>query len=326
MARPLRIVYPDAWYHIMNRGRRREPIFIKRKDYEVFIELLKESSDAWNIRIAAYCLMPNHYHLLLQTPEGNVSRAMRHIDGLYTQRFNRLHGCDGPLFRGRYKSILVDADEYLLQLVRYIHRNPVRAGVAERMEKYLWTSHRGYLSGGRKWAWLYRVGVLSMLPGNAEDPVKRYREFMSKGDDNEVTRVLESRKWPTMVGSEGFMEKIKGRFFESKGDEEIPESRRLVPDGKRIRGTVCEFYGVEEEDLLASRRGIFNEPRNMAIYLTRRLGRATLKETSEAFQIDKCSTVSSVSERMKALIAADKAMCNRAEVIISILIKSQEQT
>ena len=80
MARPLRIVYPDAWYHIMNRGRREEPIFIKRKDYKVFIELLKESSETWSIRIAAYCLMPNHYHLLLQTPEGNVSRAMRHID------------------------------------------------------------------------------------------------------------------------------------------------------------------------------------------------------------------------------------------------------
>ena len=326
MARPLRILYPDAWYHIMNRGRRREPIFTEGKDYQLFIELLKETSETWNIRIAAYCLMPNHYHLLLQTPEGNVSRGMRHIDGVYTQRFNRFHGCDGQLFRGRYKSILIDADEYLLQLVRYIHRNPVRAGVTKRMEGYLWTSHVGYLSGGKKWAWLYRDKVLCMLTDNAKDRVNRYREFMSEGDDHEVIQLMEGRKWPAMVGSEGFLNKIKARFFKDKGDEEIPESRQMAPDGKRIRATVCEFYGVEEGDLLVSRRGVFNEPRNMAIYLTRMLGRATLKETSGAFQIEKCSTVSSVSERMKTLIATQKAMRKRAEALISTLAKSQEQT
>ena len=82
MARPLRIAYPDAWYHIMNRGRRGEPIFTEKKDYKVFLDLLKVTSETWNIRVAAYCLMPNHYHLLLQTPEGNVSRGMRHIDGV----------------------------------------------------------------------------------------------------------------------------------------------------------------------------------------------------------------------------------------------------
>jgi putative transposase len=326
MARPLRIVYPDAWYHIMNRGRRGEPIFIGKKDYQVFIELLKESSETWNIRMAAYCLMPNHYHLLVQTPEGNVSRAMRHINGVYTQRFNRFHGCDGQLFRGRYKSILLDADEYLLQLVRYIHRNPVRAGISKRIEGYPWTTHQGYLTGGKKWAWLYRDKVFGMLTDKAKERLKRYREFMYEGDDDEVTQFLESRKWPTIVGSEGFVEKIKGRFFDDKEQEEIPEWRGLAPGGERIRGIVCEFYGIGEGDLLVSRRGVFNEPRNMAIYLTRRLGRATLKETSKAFQIQKCSTVSSVSERMKALMATDQAMRGRAEALVSILIKSQEQT
>ena len=100
----------------------------------------------------------------------------------------------------------------------------------------------------------------------------------------------------------------------------------MAPDGKRIRATVCGFYGVDEGDLLVSRRGVFNEPRNMAIYLTRKLGRATLKETSHGFQADKCSTVSSVSERMETLIATQKAMRKRAEALISALSKSQEQT
>lgn len=134
MSSPLRIEYPDAWYHVMNRGRRGEEIFGDKQDYRQFIEILKETANLWKLRIAAYSLIPNHYHLLVQTPWGNLSRCLRHIDGVYTQRFNRSHGCDGPLFRGRFKSILVDADSYLLPLVRYIHRNPVRAGLAKTSE------------------------------------------------------------------------------------------------------------------------------------------------------------------------------------------------
>ncbi len=110
MTRPLRIQYPGAWYHIMNRGRRREDIFSTNEDYITFIEVLKETISLWNINIVAYCLMPNHYHLLLHTPEGNLSRCMRHINGVYTQRYNRAKRHDGQLFRGRYKSILLDSN------------------------------------------------------------------------------------------------------------------------------------------------------------------------------------------------------------------------
>jgi REP-associated tyrosine transposase len=124
MSRPIRIAYPGAWYHVMNRGRRAEDIYLDKKDDNAFVERLKETSQAWNIRMAAYCLMPNHYHMLVHTPEGNISRAMRPINGIYTYRFNSRHHVDGQLFRGRYKSILVNGDSHLLQLVRYIHRNP----------------------------------------------------------------------------------------------------------------------------------------------------------------------------------------------------------
>ncbi len=128
MARPLKIEYPGAWYHVMNRGKRAEKIFHDRHDYQVFVELLEESSEMWNVKVAAYCLMTNHYHIHVQTPDANISRSMRHINGVYTQRFNRRHRCDGQLFRSRYKSILVSGGSYLLQLVRYIHRNPVEEG------------------------------------------------------------------------------------------------------------------------------------------------------------------------------------------------------
>ena len=118
MSRPLRIQYPDAWYHIMNRGRRGEEIFKRKSDYTSFIEILKDLVENFNIKIAAYCLLSNHYHLLVQTPDANISRSMRHLNGVYTQRFNRFHHCDGQLFRGRYKSIIVEGDAYLMELVR----------------------------------------------------------------------------------------------------------------------------------------------------------------------------------------------------------------
>ena len=98
MSRPLRIQYPDAWYHVMNRGRRAEAIFRGKKDYIAFIKLLKETAELWNLRISAYCLLKNHYHLLVQTPDANLSRCMRHINGVYTQRFNKAHHIDGQLF------------------------------------------------------------------------------------------------------------------------------------------------------------------------------------------------------------------------------------
>ena len=200
MSRPLRIQYPEAWYHVMNRGRRGEAVFLGKKDYIGFIDLLKEAVDLWNLRISAYCLLENHYHLLVQTPDANLSRCMRHIDGVYTQRFNRAHHRDGPLFRGRYKSILIDADSYLMELTRYIHRNPIEAGTVKRMEKYPWSSHHGYLSDSKKWDWLYKDFLLSMFSDNRMEAVKRYKEFVDSDSPDEINEIQLTARTVTAGG------------------------------------------------------------------------------------------------------------------------------
>ncbi|MCK4984911.1 MAG: transposase [Desulfobacterales bacterium] len=326
MSRPLRIKYPNAWYHILNRGRRKELIFIDKKDYYRFIDLLKDTSEQWNLRIAAYCLMPSHYHLLVQTPDANISRCMRHIDGVYTQRFNGHHECNGSLFRGRYKSILVDADSYLLQLVRYIHYNPLKAGLTDRIDRYLWSSHRGYLSKAEKWNWLYKDFVFSMLSKNKGDRLKNYRQFISMEEENDISKVLDKKKWPAMLGSVDFLTKVKEKFFSEKINDEVPQSRELAPDPYQIQKIVCEYYRIDKGKLFSSRRGIFNEPRNIAIYLTRRLRGDSLKQIGVHFKLKKYSSVSSIIERMNEAIAKDQKLRNRIEKLIAVLSKSQEQT
>src|SRR6056297_699146 len=154
MARPLRIEFEGAWYHVMNRGAARRDVFVSDTQRERFIQLLADLVDRFGIATHAYCLMGNHYHLLLHTPLGNLGRGMRHLNGVYTQFFNRDQGRDGALFRGRYKAILVDADAYLLHLSSYIHRNPLEAGMVECLTNYPWSSYAAYAGQTKPPPWL----------------------------------------------------------------------------------------------------------------------------------------------------------------------------
>ena len=326
MARPLRIEYPNAWYHVMNRGRRGEAIFADESDYAMFTELLQETSEMWNIRIAAYCFMPNHYHMLLQTPEANISRSMRHLNGIYTQRYNRRHQCDGQLFRGRYKSILIDTDSYLLQAVRYIHRNPLEAGLTDKMDSYQWSSHQGYISVAKKWDWLFKKTILSMLSKNRKDWLRRYKRWVSVEESGEVSEKLGAKKWPVCLGPQAFIDRIKKEYGKEKISRDVPSSRELLPDYRRIVEGVCNAYETTAAEVLKMRRGKMNEARNAAIYLSRKLRRDTLKEVGLRFGIDNDSTVSSVMERVKKRLETDRKFSRRLNEIAESIQASQKRT
>ena len=267
--------------------------------------------------------MSNHYHLLVQTPDSNLSRAMRHLNGVYTQRYNRIHHCDGQLFRGRYKSILVEADSYLLELLRYIHRNPIEAGLVDNLQKYNWSSHKGYLSKAKRWDWLYKRYALSLFSKDHAESIRLYKQFVTKKVPDEINKILGHRKLPPVLGTKMFIDKIRGLFFSDRSHEEIPEAKLLAPEPDRILKAVAEFYKVRTDDLLKSRRGYFNEPRNVAIYLMRRLRGDTLKEVGEAFGISKNSTVSSCVDKVKYEMNRDKGIKVRVEKLNQILSNSQ---
>jgi putative transposase len=299
MSRPLRIEYPGAWYHVMNRGRRKEDIFLQIEDHEAFIQVVRDTAEIWNLKVAAYCLMPNHYHLLVQTPDGNISRCMRHINGLYTQRFNRAHHKDGPLFRGRYKAVLVEGDSHLLEVMRYIHRNPLRAGIVEQLADYLWSSHHGYLSWAKKWNWLHKDVLLNMLSAIKSRRRAAYTDFVSQLEPEEIECFYSMKKLPSILGSDDFKEWVKEKFRHLEL-QEIPEARILAVTPEKVISLVCSHFKVNEKQLMATRRGQENLPRDIAIYLARRHSRRTLAEIGNSFGIDNYSTVSSAVERIKA--------------------------
>ena len=314
MSRPLRIEYPGAWYHIMNRGRRGENIFETEEDREIFVALLKESAELWDVRISAYCQMSTHYHILAQTPQGNLSRFMRHLNGVYTQRYNRVHGYDGQLFRGRFKSILVEEENYLLELVRYIHRNPLRAGMVEMLDKYPWSSHHGYLSTSKAWEWLYKDFIMSAL-SEKKGRRKAYLRFVAAEDSEEILGIFEKKKWPSLLGSKDFISWVKETFFRKKKHREVPESAYLAPERQQIIREVRRFYGVVNKDLFTSQRGKSNEPRDAAIYLCRILRNDTLIDLSQAFGMTGYSPASSAVERTKKNMIKNKELQQKIKQI-----------
>jgi putative transposase len=240
---------------------------------------------------------------------------MRHLNGVYTQRYNSRHRCDGQLFRGRYKSILIDTDSYLLQAVRYIHRNPLRAGLVERIDTYKWSSHKGYLSVAKKWDWLHKNYILSLLSKKRKDRLRYYRNWVSVEDEDEVSKKISGVKWPVCLGSQAFIDRIKEKYGLGKINKEIPSSRELLPDANRILDEVCRFYGMTVSEIIKKRRGRRNDARNAAIYLTRKLRMDTFQQIGEQYEIDSDRTVRSVFERMKKRFNKDRNLARQIETL-----------
>ena len=307
----------------MNRGNNREAIFLNDEDQDVFLETLKETSKLFGIKILSFCLMTNHYHLLLVTPKANLSRAMRHLNGIYTQRFNRRHKKDGHLFRGRYKAILVQEDEYLTHLIRYIHLNP-----SQDPKNYPYSSHKQYLKAKDLGPWLYvRLG-LAFFSSKPKEALKAYREFIDLGIDPKTRTFYSGKKQASILGEPDFLNDVKEKYLfnNKKLSTEIPEERRFSGQviAKQILRAVAKDFKIKEDLLYHSRRGEYNKPRLMAITLTRDLSGLTLPEIAPIFRMNSYKTVGSACHRLKLCFAKDLKLRDRFDRIY--LSCSQKET
>lgn len=227
MARPLRIEYSGAVYHVTSRGNARADIFADSADRQTFLLLLESVVHRFNWICHAYCLMDNHYHLLTETPDGNLSMGMRHLNGVYTQSFNRRHKRVGHVFQGRFKAVIVEKESHLLELCRYVVLNPVRAGMVSDPKKWRWSSYRATGSNIKKEAFLSTDWILDQFGKTKSEARIKYRQFVKDGMA-EKDAPWEKLKGQVILGGDMFIEQVREFLGGKEQFTEIPRLQRTV--------------------------------------------------------------------------------------------------
>lgn len=226
MARSLRIEYNGALYHITSRGNKQENIFLTDTDRSLFLAILGEVCARCRWICYSYCLMGNHYHLLIETPEGNISKGMRLLNGIYTQRFNRLHLKVGHVFQGRFKGILVEKESYLLELCRYIVLNPVRANMVATASDWKWSSYRAAICEEQSPNWLSSNNILALFSNDIPSAVKKFQEYVAQGSLNgSPWRRL---KHQIYLGSDNFIKDMQAKIEPEQNLVNFPKTQYLT--------------------------------------------------------------------------------------------------
>ncbi len=333
MSRSLRILYPNAHYHVMNRGLGRQKIFHDVKDYEFFLDLLEKSHHRYKAEILAYCLMSNHYHICINTPLGNLNAIMRYINSLYAKKCNKNKMTDGPIFRGRYKAILIDTDDYLIQVNRYIHLNPVSAKIVLNPENYQWSSYSYYVGNKNKPDWLFCDKVLDFFGNTAQ--IEKFRHFTTSNINQKIVEFYDgSGKIPAydiipVLGSENFMRDIKENHLNVALDYNIPpQQSRLIkyflPSVEEIIEAVARYYQVEISSIkkpIVKRSE--NKPRKIAFYLACDDSGKTHKEIAESFEGLSPSSFSKAYFRIKNEIIKNELILKEIESIRASVANTQ---
>jgi REP element-mobilizing transposase RayT len=282
MARPLRLEFNGALYHVTSRGDGQEPIYLDDEDRKIQLAVLDKVVQRFNWMIHAWCQMGNHYHLLVETPEGNLAQGMRHFNGVYTQRFNRRHGRVGHVFQGRYKAIIVQKDNYLLELARYIVLNPVRAGMVRSAKDWPWSSYRAMAGLAEPPTWLHTDAVLSMLSMRKSQAMERYKAFVTEGRNQ--SNPWQQLKNQIYLGDEQFVEQLQHSVDKEKDLSEVPSAHH------RRAAQPLDFYNAKTRN------------RDEAIVMAYESGGYTLKALGEHFGLhySRVSRIIAAAEKAKS--------------------------
>lgn len=292
MARKPRIHYPGAFYHVMLRGNDGQSIFLDDSDRCRFYLLIQEGIAKFKFRVHAFCCMGNHVHIAIQVSDITLSRIMQNLSFRYTRWINLKYNRIGHLFQGRYKSLLVDADSYLLQLVRYIHLNPVRAGLVESPEDFSWSGHKTYI-GQNELPWLEVNSVLSQFSQSISEAILCYKQFVEEGKEEghrkDFHQGIRGIKCGEVFGDDHFVEDVF---------DHIGKTQPLKIDINMIIEEVCRIYQLEKKELMATGKGrLASEARAITAWVVRELPEKSLTELSQWFKRD-ISTLSISIERM----------------------------
>jgi REP element-mobilizing transposase RayT len=313
MARPLRVEYPGAFYHVISRGNAGAAVFITERDREKFLEYLQKAHARFSLLIHSYCLMDNHYHLLIETPQANLSQSIQWINVSYAAYFNKKHGRNGHLFQGRFKAILIDADEYLNQLSRYIHLNPVKAKLSSSPDTYAWSSYGALVGSAACPDFLAAERILSGFGGSHKEAVKRYRKYVEGVDIKSLEDPLQSAIGSFVLGDSHFVQWVKDTFLSLREDQqEIPQLKELKP--RRTLDDIVEAIAREyhcPEESIRTRGRKNNLPREVAIYLAKEMSGKSGLEVGRYFGGVSGALITMTANRLARQMSSDKDLAGR---------------
>jgi putative transposase len=302
MTRPKRIEFAGAWYHVMGCGIGQRSVFPSDSCRQLYLELMRETHTLFNVEYHAYCLLNQGYHLIVRTREANLASIMQHINGVYTQRHNRIQRKNGPLFHDRYRAILIDAGIYLARLSRYVHRRPLEAQHCPVLSNYRWSSYPVYLAQAYQPEWLYCAQVFSGF--GKQEYRSRYKVFVERGVDKELDIFYSSFRHSAILGADAARRDEAIRVIGSMSRKSatnvigVPHPYPM----EDILSTVAQYFCVEKEVLFVDGRGKRNLPRALAIFLCRDLGRYALNDIVDCFGVSSCSAISMSVQRIKIQI------------------------
>jgi len=313
MARPLRVEYPGAVYHVINRSNTGDKLYRNNRDRAKFLSYLEKAVERFSLKIHTYCLMSNHFHILLETQLPNLSQSVQWVNVSYAGYFNRKYNRHGHLFHGRFKSILVDADNYLKLLSRYIHLNPVRAGFVERPVDYVWSSYQAFAGKVKEAEWLEINWLLSQFGKQRKEAIENYISFVEAIDAEQLVNPGQNLAGGFILGSPDFIDWVKESFLSNRADDkEIPQLRQLKPmtTVEMIIKAVCNEFNCDEAFLLNKGRKR-NIARDTAIYLARDLSGNPGKALGEYFGNISGAAITRRYHYVSKQIVADKRFSKR---------------
>ena len=317
MARPWRIEYEGAYYHVFSRGNEGRKIFYDDEDRQLFLNTLGEMSERFQLDIFAYVLMSNHYHLLLRTTHANLSKAMQWLGVVYTRRFSVRHSRTGHLFQGRFKSILIENDAYVVELSCYIHRNPLRAGIVKRLADYQWSSYPSFAYGRKGPAFLNTDFILSLFEG--ANGRRAYRDKVQSYAKEEA-KLWEDLRHGLIMGGEQFVDHIKSHYIADRPHHEIPQQRGLmgrvdIPHVFERASEImqCDFTRFRKGQRL---RGDDKEYRDLLVYWFWQRGAYTNEEIGNIFGVG-YSAVSHIVKKVKSRISKESELIRKFKLLNS---------
>ena len=317
MARPLRIEYPGALYHVAARGNERKRIYFTKRDYLKFREYIKDAQEKYGCLLHVYVFMTNHYHMILETPQANISKVMHFINGSYTNYINKKRDRSGHLFQGRYKAILIDKDNYLLELSRYIHLNPVRANIVERPEEYINSSYRSYIRN-REDDIVHHDQILQMITKDKKIAPKMYKQFVENGAEGDLENPFSKIYGGSILGKTSFIKQALNTLKEGVVSRKETSHRKVLEtafESDVVVNAVSDYFGIEEEAVRNDKKRY----RNISIYIMKKYTEMTNSQIGQNFNELSFSAVSKVYQRVSKDVEGNRAMRKDVDSILSIL-------